>query len=77
MYLANPTSITTKSLYEYQRQFAICESCFWCATVFQKSDSTSNNNIEALQQQEQQICPICRSKTVSLVPLAKDEGYIT
>ena len=35
-----PTDIRcskTKPLYEYEYQFAICESCFWCATIFHKS----------------------------------------
>ena len=35
MYLAR--IITTRPLYENEYQFAICESCFWCATVFHKS----------------------------------------
>ena len=34
MYLVN---VITSPLYEYEYQFAICESCFWCATVFHKS----------------------------------------
>jgi hypothetical protein len=34
MYLAN---IITRSLFRYKYQFAICESCFWCPTVFHKS----------------------------------------
>jgi hypothetical protein len=34
MYLAR---IITTRPYEYEYQFAICESCFWCATVFHKS----------------------------------------
>jgi len=79
MYLANSVTITTtttttaRPLYEYERQFAICESCFWCATIFQKTDiHGSNNNNNSLQQQ---ICPLCKNKSISLIPLAKDEGY--
>jgi hypothetical protein len=68
MYLASP--ITTKPLYQYERQFAICESCFWCATMFQRLDASSNNNSDGLQ-----LCPLCKNKSISLVPLAKDEGY--
>ena len=34
MYLAN---ITTRSLFQYKYQFAICESCFWRPTVIHKS----------------------------------------
>jgi hypothetical protein len=70
MYLAN--IITTRPLYEYERQFAICELCFWCATIFQKIDIHGSNN-NSLQQR--QICPICKNKSISLIPLAKDEGY--
>jgi hypothetical protein len=49
----------TIPLYGYEYQFAICESCFWCATVFHKSitikqeqeeyiidGSSSNNNFQ-------------------------------
>ena len=68
MYLANP--ITTKPVYQYKRQFAICEFCFWCATIFYKSDTGNNDSLS-----EQQICPVCKNKSISLVPLAKDEGY--
>jgi hypothetical protein len=77
MYLLNVT--TTRPLYEYGCQFAICESCFWCATVFHKATIKqeqkeyvveSNNN--TLQQQ---MCPTCKNKSISLIPLAKDEIY--
>ena len=68
MNLVNP--ITSKPLNQYHRNFAICESCFWCATIFHTSDERSNNS-----QQQQQRCPICENKSVSLTPLAKDEGY--
>ena len=71
MYLASPT--TTKPLYQYERQFAICESCFWCATLFQKLN-TSNIIIDSLEQR-QKVCPSCKNKSISLVPIAKDEGY--
>jgi Zn finger protein HypA/HybF involved in hydrogenase expression len=77
MYLVN--IITTRPLYEYEHQFAICESCFWCATILHKSikqeqeeyvnESSNNNNLQ------QQICPKCNNKSISLIPLAKDEIY--
>ena len=70
MYLSH--IITTRPLYEYERQFAICESCFWCATIFHNADNNNNNN-DSLQQR--QICPLCKNKSVSLIPLAKDQGY--
>jgi hypothetical protein len=68
MYLASPTIM--KPLYQYNRQFAICESCFWCATIFHKLDASSSNDGDDLEQ-----CPLCKNKSISLVPLAKDEGY--
>ena len=77
MYLVNIT--TTRALYEYECQFALCESCFWCATIFYKAikeeqeeyiiEGSSNNNLQ------QQICPACKNKSISLTPLAKDEIY--
>jgi hypothetical protein len=66
------TTTTTRPLYEYERQFVICESCLWCATVFQKTDIHGSNNYSL---QQQQIYPICKNKSISLIPLAKDEGY--
>ena len=80
MYLLNVIN-TTRPLYEYEHQFAICESCFWCATIFHKVaiikqeqeehiiESSNNNDLQ------QQICPTCKNKSISLTPLAKDEIY--
>ena len=70
-----------RPLYGYEHQFAICESCFWCATIFhkatikqeQKEDVNENSNNNNIMQQ--QICPTCKNKSVSLTPLAKDEIY--
>lgn len=42
------------------RRFALCESCFWSATVFYERDVS---------------CPLCPDSTVSLITLAKDEEY--
>ena len=79
MYLVNVTT-TPRPIYEYEHQFAICESCFWCATIFHKTvikqeqkeyvnGSSNNNNLQ------QQICPTCKNKSISLTPLAKEEIY--
>jgi hypothetical protein len=85
MYLLNVT--TTRPLYEYGCQFAICESCFWCATVFHKptiklekeeeyvNENSNNNNNNNNNNIVQQICPTCKNKSISLIPLAKDEIY--
>ena len=64
--------ITTRPLYQYEYQFAICESCFWCATVFHKSiikheqgeDIISDSSNNKFQQQ-------IKNKSVSLTPLFK------
>jgi Fe2+ or Zn2+ uptake regulation protein len=78
MYLVNFIATTTRPLYEYEHQFAICESCFWCATtIFHKPTikqgqeefvNENSNNIIV----QQQICPTCKNKSVSLTPLSKD-----
>ncbi len=47
--------------------FALCESCFWSATIF-KSDKKQEHKTNA--------CPVCfNDSSVSLIPLAKDEVY--
>jgi hypothetical protein len=43
-----------------RRNFALCSSCFWSATI--------------LHEEKEVSCPVC-AKGVSLIPLAKDEGY--
>lgn len=43
-----------------RRRFALCESCFWSATLLYDRDVS---------------CPSCPGSSVSLIPLAKDEEY--
>lgn len=43
------------------RHFALCESCFWSATILRTNDCT--------------VCPMCAGDSVSLIPLAIDEQY--
>lgn len=45
------------------RSFALCESCFWIATVL----DTSNHN--------RMLCPSCSRKNLALIPLAANESY--
>lgn len=45
---------------ELERRFALCESCFWSATLLSDRDVS---------------CPSCLDSTVSLIPLAKDDEY--
>jgi hypothetical protein len=43
------------------KHFALCESCFWSATI--------------LMIEEDGACPMCTNDSVSLIPLAADEKY--
>ncbi|AIC16346.1 hypothetical protein [Nitrososphaera viennensis] len=43
-----------------ERHFALCESCFWSATVFGR---------------DAPACPSCTGGNVSMIPLARDEEY--
>jgi hypothetical protein len=53
--------------YTSHRHFALCESCFWSATIF-KSDKK--------QELKTNACPVCfNDNSVSLIPLTKDEAY--
>jgi len=48
--------------YDYgNRLFALCESCYWTATIFTKIESYK--------------CPACRASNVALIPLSLDEKY--
>ena len=48
--------------YDYaNRLFALCETCYWTATIFTKIE-----NYE---------CPSCRAGNVALIPLSLDEKY--
>ena len=73
MYLVN---VITSPLYEYEYQFAICESCFWCATIFHKAAVKQEHKEYTIGASVNfQICPACKNKCISLIPLAKDEMY--
>jgi hypothetical protein len=43
------------------RKFALCESCYWTATILTKMESYQ--------------CPVCRAGNVALIPLNLDEKY--
>ena len=43
------------------RIFALCEKCYWTATILKK--------VEVRQ------CPLCLSEEVALIPLCKNEKY--
>ena len=43
------------------RFFALCEMCYWTATILKEVESCQ--------------CPVCLSDQVALIPLCKDEKY--
>ena len=48
--------------YNYRyRFFALCEKCYWTATILKK--------VENYQ------CPVCHGDEVALIPLGNDERY--
>jgi hypothetical protein len=55
----------------YNRQFAICEYCHWCATFFVNSVSEDTMNDHSFR-----FCPMCnKENSVSQMPLQKNEAY--
>ena len=55
-------TVILEKKYDYQnRLFALCESCYWTATVFMKTESYQ--------------CPLCQSKDIAMIPLNRDEKY--
>jgi hypothetical protein len=48
-------------------QFALCESCFWSATIFKLKEQ---KRIIALD-----VCPVCLNRNISLIPLTVNEIY--
>ena len=48
------------------RHFALCESCFWSATIFKSY----------IQEHKTNTCPVCfNDNSISLIPLTKDEVF--
>jgi hypothetical protein len=50
------------------RQFALCESCFWTAAIFKSK--VKRNTIITLD-----VCLACFNRNISLIPLTRDETY--
>jgi hypothetical protein len=49
--------------YDYDnRSFALCQSCYWTATIFTKTESYVE-------------CPVCRRNNAELIPLNLNEKY--
>jgi hypothetical protein len=55
------TVILVKEYNYKNRLFALCEKCYWTATILRKVDACG--------------CPVCHSNEVALIPLGYDEKY--
>jgi predicted RNA-binding Zn-ribbon protein involved in translation (DUF1610 family) len=44
-----------------KRFFALCESCYWTATILSTAGRYE--------------CPLCNSKEIALIPLSQNEKY--
>lgn len=55
------TVILAKEYNSRNRLFALCEKCYWTATILKK--------VEGYQ------CPVCHGEEVALIPLGNDERY--
>ena len=64
-------NVNVRPLQECQYEFALCESCFWCATLFNKSIKEQEYVVENNSNNTFQICPMCKDKSVSLMHLVK------
>lgn len=68
-------SAVRKSLNDSNRKFIICDSCYWCATVFTDSMSqdTLNNDTPYFSFD---TCPRCNEgRRISSIPLQMNESY--
>jgi hypothetical protein len=56
---------------DFDCQFAICEKCFWSATLF-KSTVRQNKKNNARHNDIIHICPMCSNSDISLISIAND-----
>jgi hypothetical protein len=69
---------SSKPFYRYHRQFALCESCFWSATILYSAiKEKQNGEITTITKADNpsEVCPMCDKDSVVLIPLQKDEAY--
>ena len=69
---------SSKPVYRYHRQFALCESCFWSATILYSAiKEKQNSEITTITSADNpsDACPMCNKDSVVLIPLQKDEAY--
>ena len=48
--------------------FLICNTCFWCASIY-SSIYSSTNNISPIR------CPLCYESDLESMPISKDESF--
>ena len=69
-------SSSSKPFYKYQRQFALCESCFWSATsLYNPIKEKQNSEITTSTDNLTEVCPMCNKDSVVLIPLQENEAY--
>ena len=61
-----PVIPLVKESYAADRQFALCESCFWSATIL----GSGERNVHITCS-----CPSCSSDNISVLPLTSDDVY--
>jgi hypothetical protein len=69
---------SSKPFYRYHRQFALCEACFWSATIlYDVIKEKQNNEITTITRAVNpiEVCPLCNKVSVVLIPLQKNEAY--
>jgi hypothetical protein len=69
---------SSKPVYRYHRQFALCESCFWSATILYSTiKEKQNSEITTITSADNpiQVCPMCNKDSVVLIPLQENEAY--
>ncbi len=67
----NSINIVKPFLHECDCHFALCESCFWCASCFlPKTNNEAHNSEKNIL-----ICPSCKIPS-SLIPLHRNESYV-
>jgi hypothetical protein len=61
---------SSKPFYRYQRQFALCESCFWSATsLYNPIKEKQNSEITTSTDNLTEVCPMCNKDSIVLIPL--------
>jgi hypothetical protein len=70
-------SVNTLVEAHVDRQFALCESCFWSATILNSAQKNIRiiNCAASIGSTTINHCPVCSNNNVSLIPLQNDEIY--